>query len=370
MATHVAWQSQLAMPTIPIRNIYYLFLYAWARFPEGQQVEAGIEDGPDLPNLLAKVLSNGARRLLRRGVLQGYVTFVDELRAPRGRVLIEPSVATGLLRNNRLICAVDELSPDVLPNRILKTTLRRLAAHNEIKAPLGNEMRALARQLGPIDEVRLSGPVFRHLSIPRNNGHYDLLMRVCEMVFQVLQPDESGTGSTFAALLEDEERMSTIFEQFVRNFLSLHVSDYLVAAENIAWDTEVLDELHARYLPAMRTDVLLRSEAETVVVDAKYYKDTFVSYRGGHPRIRSGHLYQILTYLEHTRRGGHDGRPVRGVLIYPSTDGQEVVLQYKLGSSSVGIRTIDFTRSWNQIHEQMLSIVGCPDEKWTTQLQR
>ena len=46
--------------TISIRNLYYLFLYAWARFPGGAIGEVGIDKSPDLPSLFAKLLSAGA----------------------------------------------------------------------------------------------------------------------------------------------------------------------------------------------------------------------------------------------------------------------------------------------------------------------
>ena len=50
--------------TIPIRNLYYLFCYAWRRFPPGGAVETGVDASPDLPNLFARLLVNDVRTLL------------------------------------------------------------------------------------------------------------------------------------------------------------------------------------------------------------------------------------------------------------------------------------------------------------------
>ena len=58
---------------IPVRNLYYLFLYAWDRFSEGRQIDVGSDTSPDLPNLLARVLVSGVRRQFRRGLDKGYV---------------------------------------------------------------------------------------------------------------------------------------------------------------------------------------------------------------------------------------------------------------------------------------------------------
>ena len=53
---------------IPIKNLYYLFCYAWARFPQGGSVEVGVEESPDLPNLFGRLLVRGVNQLLRRGM--------------------------------------------------------------------------------------------------------------------------------------------------------------------------------------------------------------------------------------------------------------------------------------------------------------
>ena len=37
--------------SIKIQNIYYLFLYAWDKFNEGNLVKTGTEQSPDVPNL-------------------------------------------------------------------------------------------------------------------------------------------------------------------------------------------------------------------------------------------------------------------------------------------------------------------------------
>ena len=52
---------------IPIRNLYYLFCYAWAHFPPADMVETGVDDCPDLQDLFAHLLVGGStNRLLRR----------------------------------------------------------------------------------------------------------------------------------------------------------------------------------------------------------------------------------------------------------------------------------------------------------------
>ena len=75
--------------TIPVRNIYYLLLYAWGHFKSGGVRDVGADESPDLPNLLGKVLNEGTHRLLRRGLDRGYIEVTEETRSPRGKLRLD-----------------------------------------------------------------------------------------------------------------------------------------------------------------------------------------------------------------------------------------------------------------------------------------
>ncbi len=141
--------------TIPIRNLYYLFCYAWQRFPPGGAVEAGVDAAPDLPNLFARLLVNDVNALLRRGLDRGYRTFVEETRAPRGRLLLDAIVKEQTLRRGAVVCAVDELTPDVVHNRIIKAAARLLARTRGLEPALVHELGAIALKLQAVSDVRL-----------------------------------------------------------------------------------------------------------------------------------------------------------------------------------------------------------------------
>src|SRR6476469_652470 len=111
---------------IPIRNLYYLFLYAWDRFSEGSRFEVGSDTSPDLPNLLARVLVSGVRRQFGRGLDKGYIVVVDELAFPRGKFLLQDTVKRSSLASGRAVCQFDELRVDTPHNRILRAAIRRL----------------------------------------------------------------------------------------------------------------------------------------------------------------------------------------------------------------------------------------------------
>ena len=286
------------MGVIPIRNVYYLLLYAWDRFTPESQIEVGAEQSPDLPNLLARVLVEGTRRLLRRGLDRGYIGYVEELAAPRGRFLLAEAVKRRSFTRGRLVCQFDELSSDVIHNRILKAALTALAKSNTLETSLRGDVIELRSKLARITEVPLARHFFNQLQLSRSTGHYGLLMRICELLLELQLPEEGGHRSRFADILSDKDKMPAIFEAFVRNFYRQEQDQLTVGSELIPWDTGPNPLEHENYLPSMRTDVTLRSSGRTVVIDAKFYPQALVSHLGGHRKVRSAHLVSALLLPE------------------------------------------------------------------------
>ena len=93
---------------IPIANIYYLLCYAWEALEEKDTLaDVGALDSTDLLGLFARVLTNGTRRLLRRGLDRGYLPREGEIAGVRGKLLTRNRIP-----NKRYITRISKL-----PNR-------------------------------------------------------------------------------------------------------------------------------------------------------------------------------------------------------------------------------------------------------------
>ena len=64
--------------TISIRNLYYLFAYAWAKFPDADVTDTGIDECPEILDLFAHLLVRYTKRILRQGLARDYLTFEEE----------------------------------------------------------------------------------------------------------------------------------------------------------------------------------------------------------------------------------------------------------------------------------------------------
>ncbi|MFC4296180.1 hypothetical protein ACFO0A_14055 [Novosphingobium tardum] len=341
--------------TIPIQNLYYIFCYAWSHFPAGAQVDVGIDDCPDLANLFARLLLDNTHRLIRRGLDRGYLEQVEELKAPRGRMLIDRMIKEQSLRRGAAICSFDELRHDVLHNQIIKATARSLMSVESISKRQHEGLALLLRQLSLVSDIRLTGSSFRRVQLSRDRHLYGLLMRLCEFVFYSLLPDENGASSKFADILKDEVRMSTVFEEFLRNFYAHEQSDFRVKRDNMTWDADALTPGAGAILPTMETDISLTSSERTIVIDAKYYKETLVGRPGFPKRLRSTHLYQLFTYLHHATLR-YPGTLVDGALVYPAV-GTSISVDYQVSNHRLRVVAIDLNRAWKEIHDDLLGII-------------
>ncbi|TCS66642.1 5-methylcytosine-specific restriction enzyme subunit McrC [Primorskyibacter sedentarius] len=340
--------------TIPVRNIYYLLLYAWGHFESGSVRAIGADESHDLPNLLGKALIEGTHPLLRRGLDRGYVEITEETRSPRGKLRIEVMAKQQTMLRGFAVCDLDELTPDVLHNQILKGSLISLANCGDVEKSLRHELRETARRMVGVTPARLSGDVFRRVQLHRNTSQYGFLMRVCELVFHSLLPDEQGKNSKFQSILEDQVRMSALFEDFLRNFYRAELPGYSAASEIMSWRAEAAHEADLLFLPIMQTDITLRSGNRTIVADAKYYREALAGGRYD-PKVRSAHLYQLSTYLAHCRlKEPH--QDLSGLLIYPAIK-HELRLRYRLLGIPVLVATVDLSGEWRSIHDELLDLV-------------
>lgn len=343
-----------AVAHIPIENIYYLFCYAWDRFEEALTIQVGGSSSPDLPTLLAKVLLNGTRTLLRRGVDRGYRLHDEDLATLRGQIDLGQTLRLRSRQTRRLHCRFDELSYDVLHNQILKASLQRLARAPGIEPSIARELRQAVQQFSSVSDIRLEAGVFSRVHVHRNISGYGLLMRVAELAFHSLLPTEDGKRFKFHDVLRDERKMAAVFEAFVRNFYRREQSTFAVEPLLLNWNAEQLSDRGEGRLPAMRVDVFLRSHERRIIVDTKYYADALQTYRGAQT-YHSGHLYQLFAYLRNAQ-GINAADRYDGMLLYPEARSRPDAC-YRIHGHLIRIATVNLAQPWLSIERRLLELI-------------
>lgn len=341
---------------IPIRNLYHLYCYAWNRFEEARAISTGAEDSPDLPNLLARVLAEGTRSLLRRGLDRGYLPREEELATIRGSVELGPTLRLYARNARRVTCNYDELSHDLLHNQLLKTSLGRLANVATLDPGLAQELLRLRERMPDVADVRLSAAAFARVQLHRNNARYDLLLKVCELALACMMPTTNGSAYAFRDVLRDEREMARVFEEFVRNFYRLRQREFRVRPYQLEWQAVPLETNGVGRLPAMRTDVYLESADRRIIMDTKYYADALQQYRGSRS-FRSDNLYQLFAYLRNDAVAEPTAPLAEGVLLYPETQ-HELDASYAVHGHRVRLATVDLSKPWSLVEERLLELLN------------
>ena len=344
--------------TIPIKNLYYLLAYAWDhKLSDGELVAIDADSCPDLNNLFAKILADATHHLVRRGLDRSYVPFEEETPRIRGRIDFSASEKIQSRTRGKLVCIYDELSPDVLHNRIVKSTLHVLRndprVHKDSRKRLAQSLEAFHE----IGDLRVTPRDFHRVQLHRNNRAYRFILHLCELIHASLLPDKSQDGGRrFRDFTRDEKIMAKVFEDFVRNFADRHLTDAEVSAMHIGWCASDMGKDTSTMLPHMLTDVTVTWPDRKLILDCKYYQEALVS-RYDPLRFRSGNLYQLNAYL--TNKAAEPGwENVEGMLLYPSNGYHFDHIFTLHGCHQIRVSTIDLQQVWPKIESDLLGLFG------------
>ena len=345
---------------IPSENLYYVLCYAWERLDrltvEPRDVRDACDD--DLPqNLLARLLLDSFDRILRRGLDRGYQGRTEETRRPRGKVDLPATVRRALRARGRVHVRYEELSRDVLHNRIVKTTMQRLAAVPELDAGLRSDLMRSARRIPDIAEVELRDDLFRRVQIHRNNADYGFLLDLCRLLSRHLFPETYAGTVHFRDFTGDDREMGLLFEDFVRGFLRIECPPLKVykGHKQIEWND--IPEGDAKRFPVMEIDIYVPGAGgPSAIIETKCVAKPFVGASGTRAdSLRSDHLYQLFAYLTNHAQSYPAEPRALGVLLY-ATAGDLLDYRYNLHGHPLWVRSVDLAQPWQGLRADLICL--------------
>jgi len=339
---------------VPVRNVYFLLCYAWNRLTERGLADVASEGTTELADLFARVLISGTARLRKRGFERGYAPCTAELAGVRGRILLLETVRHFLDHHGRTTCEFDELTFDTPQNQVLKAAMRTLCAAQELDGEHRTKLKRLIRELKEVSDRPLGRSLFREVRLHTNNRHYGLLIDVASLIWRCVIPDEATGSYRFRDFTREGPEMARLFEAFVRNFLKIERPDLSIGSEELLWTAVSQDDPQLIMLPRMRTDITVRSADRTLVIDTKFYENTLQTYFDKRS-VHSAHLYQLLTYLRSMEKLGATDTNAEGMLLYPVTS-DPIDLRYEIEGHKVRVRTIDLSKEWRNIADDVRSL--------------
>jgi 5-methylcytosine-specific restriction enzyme subunit McrC len=348
---------------IPVRNAWYLLLYAWDMAVWKDRWKGDVEASPHLLGLLARILAETAELLMSRQLRRAYEPHQETILGIRGRIDFATSLKRRTFEKGSAHCAYSQLTVNTLKNRIIRSTLNRLAKNPRVSSSNASNSKELYHRLRKIDHdlegvslKRVESSDFSRLQLTRNDQDYFLPISICALIHRLEMPTEDVGDHALNALFRDEITFHKLFELFVCNFYRYHLTKCKVSyQEKLSW----FDVLNNLLVPAMNTDITLDWPGlhRRMVIDTKYSIKTLTASPYGGPKFKSENLYQIYTYLRTQEHRSQGHLNAQGMLLYPTTssDLHETML---VQGHKIHVATVNLAASWESIEERLQHLAG------------
>jgi 5-methylcytosine-specific restriction enzyme subunit McrC len=345
---------------IPVKNLFYLLSYVWDVNWELEWSSIDADQSTDALNLLTKILTISADRLIRRGLDRGYKDVSEEIFGVRGRIDIAKTIKRNGFANSKLTCNFEELSHSVIHNQIIKTTLQNLSKAEGLDRHLREEVLDLTHRLQAIEPIRLSQNVFSKVRFHANISNYRLPVAVSKLIYDQLLPSQESGKYQFVNI--SEEKLYAIFEKFVFKYYEKHLNQTSytgIKRDSLNWQNTYFEEGLDDFLPIMKTDVSLFNDLSKLVIECKFYESALqvrkIDGKDLKETFISNHLFQLFAYLKNIEI--KNNKAISGLILYPE-NGKKISSTYSMHGHKVSIKTINLDSSPQEINDQMLACLA------------
>ena len=338
---------------IRVQNIYYMLAYAFQTLNSREAGKLDAEKFDHADDLFAAILAGGIGKQIKQGLGQDYTLQTEERMSPKGKICLAETFKRQSGLSRLTVCQVDNYTQNTCMNQILKAVSRLLLRSDTVKPENKQKLKRLLLYFGEVDDIELSTIRWGNLKYSRINKSYKMLMNICYLIVEGMLMSEADGSYRLTEYIQDE-KMSALFERFIISYYRRHYPSLdKIAASCIEWDT---DDGIIQLLPQMRTDIMLEQKGATLIIDAKYYQDSLQTGRYGNKTIRSGHLYQIFTYVKNKDLLS-DGS-VSGLLLYAGTEEDSPDMEYQLSGNKISAKSLDLNCDFIRVQEQLDQIIN------------
>lgn len=325
--------------TVVVRNVYWLMAYAFHALDIADYRMLASEEFGGAEDLLAAILLVGVETQRRRGFERGYQAVAEDGWRVKGRVDLRRTMALENAGDVKAAYAYDEYTEDTTLNRILKTCVASLMRNGRVSPDRRRRLRGSLAWFGSVGIIADPSLIrWGDIRYHRNNRRYELLINVCYLVVRGMLLS-SEQGDTKAALLDDEQRFSALYEHFLLEYYRRHYPQLGASAERVRQQDKL-----PKFVPTMLTDVTLRHGGRTLILDAKCYgKILSMSY--GREILSAEHVRQIFYYACHTGTPGDTA----AMLVYAGTGEKNTPETWVDQGYQLGCQILDLSRDFSTV---------------------
>lgn len=335
---------------IPIRNINIIILYAFNKIKSRNINDAlNYESDYTASDLILHLFLLEVEKIVKLGTYKNYNNVNEESIFIKGKLDVSKSLRRHSIKKH---ITYDEFNSNNKLNAIINITLR-----NILYSRADNKFKKRARLIYPyflVDtNILLSDSFYKKIILNKANNYYEFAIKLSVMINKKIIPSDNKGKFSFYEISDDDDTMSAIYEEFIRNFYKLH-TNYTVSSKHYKWFLLPLLESSSKFLPRMETDIeLVDKVSDTkIIIDAKYYKRALNS-RYNQEKHSSSNMYQMNTYLLHNMEYNN----LRGILLYPSVGYSFNNIYLREDQYTLEFHTIDLDQEWLNIENDLLDII-------------
>lgn len=265
-----------------------LFLLSYAKDPGFRPDNVEAETTGDLWAAIGETLARLGEQATSRGLLQGYVSRNEALQTVRGRIRMSDQVTHRPGFMFPIEVTLDEYTPDIPENQILRAAVRRMLAVPRLDKGVRRRLLHLDRKLADASSL-VRGNQLPRWTPSRLNASYVPVLRIAEVVLQNMVAEAAAVGKLHVASFV--VNMAKAFEDFVTVALTEAMRNY--PGRTVAQYRTYLDEQRLDGVPrvTMRPDIVHFIDGKPALIfDAKYKA---ASANGQYPNADH---YQMLAY--------------------------------------------------------------------------
>jgi len=350
---------------VPIKNVLYMFSYIWDK---AESIDFDFKDNDDdfdSPNILTRLFLENIKDVLKIGLYREYNLHTEEIKGIKGKIDFKESLNKLSFENAKAVCIYDNFEENNIINKIIKSTAYRLYKSNGIKEAYRRELNNILLYFNNVQIIEITDKSF-DIHFNRNNYYTYFIVMICKLIKDCTMLSENDGKYKFINILDDNKKMETIFELFIYKFYDIELKNEYNAKsqQRLNWNLESGEQ---DILPSMRMDTVLYGKYinKTIIIDTKYYPDymkkSFYSEDDKRTLI-SGNLYQMNAYMNNINTSNE----LVGMLLYPMPYSEneisekyfvDVVSNGTVKKSILQIQTINLSKDWRKIKEELLSII-------------
>ena len=167
-------------------------------------------------DLLVLIFLQELNKIIQKGLLKGYHTIEENKTFVKGKILFKENLSMNFNRPDKIYCTFDELSTDILENRIIKYVLQNLSQCYFKDVKINSELFQLNGYLNEITLQPFTKEIINLIEYTPNNQHYKIILSLCELFLESFSVEQRfGERSINSFLIN----MNALFEKFVVSVL-------------------------------------------------------------------------------------------------------------------------------------------------------